>query len=93
MTEQNRDPFRCFICKTLFCLADFVAPKAAGQKDHLGGFVVTAGPEVEEIAAKYEADHDDYTSIMIKALGDRIAEQAMAQAGGTLEALQPVAVG
>ncbi len=57
-----------------FCLADFVAPVDSGAKDYLGGFVVTAGAEVDEIAKDYEAKHDDYGSIMVKALGDRIAE-------------------
>ncbi|CAA0125339.1 Methionine synthase [BD1-7 clade bacterium] len=53
-------------------LADFVAPK--GQKDYIGGFVVTAGINAEEIAKAYEAEHDDYNAIMVKALADRLAE-------------------
>ncbi len=57
------------------CLADYVAPKDSGKLDYLGGFVVTAGKEVEEIATRFEKeDHDDYSSIMVKALGDRLAE-------------------
>ncbi|MEX2641958.1 MAG: methionine synthase [Acetobacterales bacterium] len=56
------------------CLADFVAPKDSGVKDYLGGFVVCAGAEVDEIAKDYEKNHDDYGSIMVKALGDRLAE-------------------
>lgn len=59
---------------THYCLADFVAPKASGRKDHLGMFVVTAGPEIEEYAASFAANNDDYNSILIKALADRIAE-------------------
>lgn len=55
-------------------LSDFVAPKDGGHKDYCGGFVVTAGPEVEQIAKTYEDDNDDYNSILVKALGDRIAE-------------------
>jgi len=51
-------------------LADLVAP--AG--DHLGAFAVTAGIGVDELAARYEAEHDDYRSIMVKALADRLAE-------------------
>ncbi|MGE0172049.1 MAG: methionine synthase [Oligoflexales bacterium] len=56
-----------------YCLADFVADKTQG-KDFLGGFAVTAGIEVSQMAAKYEKDKDDYNSILVKALGDRIAE-------------------
>ncbi len=56
------------------CLADFVAPKESGYRDYLGGFVVTAGNEVEELASFYKSKHDDYSAIMIKAIGDRFAE-------------------
>ena len=52
------------------CLADYVAP--AG--DHVGAFAVTAGIGLEELSARFEADHDDYRSIMAKALADRLAE-------------------
>ena len=58
----------------MMSLADFIAPKTSGVKDHLGAFIVTAGPEVEEYAKFYEDKHDDYTGIMIKAIGDRFAE-------------------
>lgn len=54
-------------------LADFVAPENTVQ-DYIGGFVVTAGIEAEELAKAYEAQQDDYNSIMIKALADRLAE-------------------
>ncbi len=57
-------------------LADFVAPAASGIKDYIGMFVVTAGARVGEIADAYENDHDDYNSILAKALGDRLAEAA-----------------
>ena len=57
-----------------FCLADYVAPKASGLKDFMGAFVVTMGDKVEELAASYEKQGDDYNSIMVKALGDRMAE-------------------
>ncbi|GAB2588505.1 5-methyltetrahydrofolate--homocysteine methyltransferase [Paractinoplanes abujensis] len=53
------------------CLADYIAP--AGHGDHLGGFAV-AIHGAEELAAKYEADNDDYRAIMVKALADRLAE-------------------
>ena len=52
-------------------LADFVAP---GPGDHVGAFAVTAGIGAEELAARYQADGDDYRSIMVKALADRLAE-------------------
>jgi len=55
-------------------IADFVAPAHAGVVDHVGGFVVTAGPEEIELAAAYEAAGDDYSSILLKALADRLAE-------------------
>jgi 5-methyltetrahydrofolate--homocysteine methyltransferase len=56
------------------CLADFVAPKETGVADFIGGFAVTSGHNVGEIAAKYRKDHDDYNCIMIQSLGDRLAE-------------------
>lgn len=55
-------------------LADFVAPKETGLQDYLGGFAVTAGLGIEKKLAVFEADHDDYNSIMLKALADRLAE-------------------
>ena len=55
-------------------LADYVAPKESGRGDYVGAFVVTAGIGVEALCAKYEKDHDDYNSIMVKALADRLAE-------------------
>jgi 5-methyltetrahydrofolate--homocysteine methyltransferase len=55
-------------------LADFVAPKETGIPDYIGGFAVTAGIGIEELVARFEAEHDDYQSIMIKALADRLAE-------------------
>ncbi|MDP1919776.1 MAG: methionine synthase [Myxococcales bacterium] len=55
-------------------LADFVAPKDSGRVDAMGGFVVTAGPGVETFANEFKAKLDDYSAIMVQALGDRIAE-------------------
>ncbi len=55
-------------------LSDFVAPKESGLVDYIGGFVVTAGINIDGHIARFEADHDDYNSIMIKALADRLAE-------------------
>jgi 5-methyltetrahydrofolate--homocysteine methyltransferase len=57
-----------------YALSDFIAPKASGVPDYWGGFAVTAGIGCDELVAKYEADHDDYNSIMAKAIADRLAE-------------------
>ena len=56
------------------CLADFVAPADSGVGDHLGLFVVTAGIGLQEFTDALEREHDDYGSIMAKALADRLAE-------------------
>ena len=55
-------------------LADFIAPRGAGVDDHLGAFAVTTGIGADELAAEFEREHDDYNSIMVKALADRLAE-------------------
>ena len=55
-------------------LADYVAPRGSGIADHVGAFAVAAGFGAEERAAAYEARHDDYSSILLKALADRLAE-------------------
>jgi 5-methyltetrahydrofolate--homocysteine methyltransferase len=55
-------------------LADFVAPKDTGLGDYMGAFAVTAGLGIDEHIARFEADHDDYHAIMLKALADRLAE-------------------
>ncbi|SFG37163.1 methionine synthase [Methylobacterium gossipiicola] len=56
------------------CLSDFVAPAGSGVGDYVGGFVVTAGLEEVRIAERFERANDDYRSILVKALADRIAE-------------------
>ncbi|MEQ8208210.1 MAG: methionine synthase [Lacipirellulaceae bacterium] len=56
---------------TFYSLADFISPRG---NDYLGGFVVTAGIGCDELAAKYDAEHDDFNSILVKALADRLAE-------------------
>jgi 5-methyltetrahydrofolate--homocysteine methyltransferase len=56
------------------CLSDFVAPATTGRADYLGAFAVTAGIGIEAHVARFEAQHDDYSSIMLKALADRLAE-------------------
>ncbi|MBP9854637.1 MAG: methionine synthase [Candidatus Omnitrophica bacterium] len=57
-----------------YSLSDFIAPKSSGIKDYIGAFAVTTGLGVDELAKKFELDHDDYKSIMIKAVADRLAE-------------------
>lgn len=56
------------------CLSDYIAPADANKQDYLGGFAVTAGLGLDKIVSEYDADHDDYHSIMAKALADRLAE-------------------
>jgi 5-methyltetrahydrofolate--homocysteine methyltransferase len=55
-------------------LADFIAPKSTGLPDYLGAFAVTTGVGIEALCERFEKDHDDYNSIMAKALADRLAE-------------------
>ncbi|WP_371242773.1 methionine synthase [Pantoea sp. KPR_PJ] len=57
-----------------YCLADYVAPKASGKADYLGAFAVTGGLEEDALAEAYDAQHDDYSKIMVKAVADRLAE-------------------
>ena len=54
--------------------SDYLAPKETGRADYLGGFAVTAGIGIEKLIEQYDADYDDYSSIMVKALADRLAE-------------------
>jgi 5-methyltetrahydrofolate--homocysteine methyltransferase len=56
------------------CLSDFIAPASTGRADYIGAFAVTAGIGIESHVARFEAQHDDYSSIMLKALADRLAE-------------------
>lgn len=60
--------------ETCYCLADFIAATGSGQTDYLGAFAVTVGQEVEFLAREYEAKGDDYSALLTKALGDRLAE-------------------
>jgi len=60
--------------KANLALSDFVAPEGSGKADYIGGFVVTAGMEEEKISTRFAKANDDYGSIMVKALADRIAE-------------------
>jgi 5-methyltetrahydrofolate--homocysteine methyltransferase len=85
MTEDGRE-LRNYTIQTIrqqmvkndgranFALADFVAPKDSGVRDYIGGFVVTTGLGLDAKVAEFEATNDDYSSIMVKALADRLAE-------------------
>jgi 5-methyltetrahydrofolate--homocysteine methyltransferase len=55
-------------------LADYVAPRGSGVPDYVGMFAVTAGLGTDDLVARFEADHDDYRAIIVKALADRLAE-------------------
>lgn len=57
-----------------YALSDFIATKESGVADYFGGFAVTTGIGCDELVAQYEKDHDDYNSIMAKAIADRLAE-------------------
>ncbi len=67
--QQEKPPGRANLC-----LADFVAPRESGKADWLGLFAVTTGHGVDEKVAEFEARHDDYNAILLKALADRLAE-------------------
>ena len=56
------------------CLADYVAPKDSRKPDYIGGFACTAGIGIDEKIEEFDKDHDDYSSLMLKALADRLAE-------------------
>ncbi|HEY4326043.1 MAG TPA: methionine synthase [Mucilaginibacter sp.] len=60
--------------ESYYALSDFIAPKESGIPDYWGGFAVTTGIGCDELVAEFERDHDDYNSIMAKALADRLAE-------------------
>ncbi len=70
LRQQNHKPTG----RPNLCLADFVAPAASGVPDWLGAFAVTAGGGIDARVAQFEAQHDDYSAIMLKALADRLAE-------------------
>jgi len=72
LRQQNKKPEG----QPNYSLADFIAPRDSGRIDSIGGFAVTAGPEVGEYAESFEKNHDDYTALLVKALGDRFAEAA-----------------
>ncbi len=57
-----------------FCLSDFIAPESSGKQDYIGAFAVSAGFGIEKKLKEFESEHDDYNSIILKALADRLAE-------------------
>ncbi|VAW45213.1 5-methyltetrahydrofolate--homocysteine methyltransferase, partial [hydrothermal vent metagenome] len=60
--------------KANLCLSDFIAPESAKLNDHIGAFAVTTGIGIEKHVERFEANNDDYNSILLKALADRLAE-------------------
>ncbi|WP_423192699.1 methionine synthase [Cupriavidus sp. H18C2] len=74
LRQQSERPVVDGVKRPNRCLADFVAPKSSGVADYIGLFAVTAGIGVDKKEAQFEADHDDYSAIMLKALADRLAE-------------------
>ena len=72
--QQSDRPVVDGVKKPNRCLADFVAPKDTGIQDYVGMFAVTAGHGIEKKLREFEDKHDDYSSIMLKALADRLAE-------------------
>ncbi|MGO4580534.1 methionine synthase [Cupriavidus sp. 2TAF22] len=74
LRQQSERPVIDGVMRPNRCLADFVAPKDSGIADYIGVFAVTAGIGVDKKEAQFEADHDDYSAIMLKSLADRLAE-------------------
>ncbi|MBU64497.1 MAG: methionine synthase [Cupriavidus sp.] len=74
LRQQSERPVVDGVKRPNRCLADFIAPKSSGVADYIGMFAVTAGIGVDKKEKQFEADHDDYSAIMLKALADRMAE-------------------
>ncbi|MCP1120656.1 methionine synthase [Robbsia andropogonis] len=74
LRQQSERPVVDGVRRPNRCLADFIAPKDSGKGDYIGMFAVTAGLGVETREKAFEASHDDYSAIMLKALADRLAE-------------------
>jgi len=72
--QQTEKPVIDGLARPNQCLADFIAPKASGIADYIGMFAVTSGLGIEKYEKRFEDAHDDYSSIMLKALADRLAE-------------------
>lgn len=74
LRQQSERPVVDGVRRPNRSLADFIAPKDSGVADYIGLFAVTAGIGVDKKEAQFEADHDDYSAIMLKSLADRLAE-------------------
>ena len=74
LRQQNEKPVIDGVARPNQCLADFIAPKASGITDYIGMFAVTSGLSIEKHEKRFEDAGDDYSSIMLKALADRLAE-------------------
>ena len=74
MLRQQQEKVGADAGKHFLSLADFVAPKESGLRDHVGAFAVTAGLGLDTLVQRFEADHDDFQAIIAKALADRLAE-------------------
>jgi 5-methyltetrahydrofolate--homocysteine methyltransferase len=74
LRQQTEKPVIDGVARPNQCLADFIAPKSSGIADYIGLFAVTAGLGIEKHEKRFEDAHDDYSSIMLKALADRLAE-------------------
>jgi 5-methyltetrahydrofolate--homocysteine methyltransferase len=74
MRQQTVKPVIDGVPRPNQCLADFIAPKDSGVTDYIGMFAVTGGLGIEKHEAKFEAAHDDFSSIMLKSIADRLAE-------------------
>ena len=74
LRQQGVKPVIDGVARPNQCLADFIAPKSSGIKDYIGMFAVTAGIGIEKYEKRFEDAHDDYSSIMLKSLADRLAE-------------------
>ena len=74
LRQQTEKPVIDGVARPNQCLADFIAPKSSGIEDYIGIFAVTAGIGIEKHEKRFEDAHDDYSSIMLKALADRLAE-------------------
>src|SRR5450830_1612548 len=72
--QQTEKPVIDGVARPNQCLADFIAPKESGIADYIGMFAVTSGLGIEKYEKRFEDAHDDYSSIMLKALADRLAE-------------------
>jgi 5-methyltetrahydrofolate--homocysteine methyltransferase len=74
LRQQTEKPIIDGVARPNQCLADFIAPKSSGVEDYIGLFAVTTGIGIEKYEKRFEDAHDDYSSIMLKALADRLAE-------------------